>query len=86
MVISLLILAILVAIAIYVIQKVRGVLADEESMNDWASIEQMKDDGTLREYEYQHLRREVAPRFTTHGDSDKGVEQMDSQNPETLPD
>ena len=84
--ISLLILAILVAIAIYVIQKVRGVLADDESMNDWASIEQMKDDGTLREYEYQHLRREVAPRFTANGDSDKSVEQMDSQNPETLPD
>ncbi len=79
-VIGLLGLAILVTIAIYLIQKVRGVYSDsEESLNDWAAIEQMKDDGTLRDYEYQHLRRQVAPKYAEQSDDDESVEKEDSQ-------
>ena len=81
-------LAVLVTIAIYLVQKVRNFYLgnQEESLSDWASIEQMKDDGTLREYEYQHLRRQVAPKYAEQDNGDDGVEQKDLQNNEARPD
>ena len=52
-------LMVLITIAVYFISKVRQSVF-EEPEDQWASLEQMRASGTLREYEYQHLRKTMA--------------------------
>ena len=60
-IIAVFLVSVLVVIAIYIIQKVRGVYSDDPSQYDnWSTLGEMREDGTLREYEYQHLRKHMA--------------------------
>ncbi len=57
-------MCILIATAYYVVQRVRGAYQDEPAdADDWTSLSEMRDSGTLREYEYQHLRKTMAAKI-----------------------
>jgi len=55
---------ILIAIAIYVIQLFRRANSSEPS-DHWTSFREMRENGTIREYEYKHLRKKMAEKRVT---------------------
>ena len=55
---------VLIVVAVYVIQLFRRMYSDDSTeMDGWKSIGEMHEDGTLREYEYQHLRKKMAEKL-----------------------
>jgi len=60
-VLGLLVIACAIAIAVYVLGLIRRFYyGGGEESSEWGSFREMHEDGTLREYEYQHLRRKLA--------------------------